>query len=119
LRDNVPHEKILNRFLERGRSSTGWLRSARSFSFGDYFDLHHQGHGNLLVLNDDTMAPGKGFRTHGHHDMEIVGYVLDGALQVNGIPLAGGDGALLEAQSQLNLSAGVQAEVLVFELARK
>lgn len=65
---------------ERGRSSTGWLHSAHSFSFGAYFDLRHQGHGNLLVLNDDTMAPGKGFGTHGHRDMEIVSYVLDGAL---------------------------------------
>lgn len=65
---------------ERGRSSTGWLHSAHSFSFGDYFDLRHQGHGNLLVLNDDTMAPGRGFGTHGHRDMEIVSYVLDGAL---------------------------------------
>jgi redox-sensitive bicupin YhaK (pirin superfamily) len=65
---------------ERGRSSTGWLHSAHSFSFGDYFDLRHQGHGNLLVLNDDTVAPGKGFGTHGHRDMEIVSYVLEGAL---------------------------------------
>ncbi len=65
---------------DRGRSSTGWLHSAHSFSFGDYFDLRHQGHGNLLVLNDDTVAPGKGFGTHGHRDMEIVSYVLSGAL---------------------------------------
>lgn len=65
---------------ERGRSSTGWLHSAHSFSFGAYFDLRHQGHGNLLVLNEDTMAPGKGFGTHRHRDMEIVSYVLDGAL---------------------------------------
>jgi len=67
-------------YSERGRSATGWLHSAHSFSFGDYFDLRHQGHGNLLVLNDDTVAPGKGFGTHGHRDMEIVSYVLDGAL---------------------------------------
>ena len=65
---------------ERGRSSTGWLHSAHSFSFGDYFDLRHPGNGNLLVLNDDTVAPGKGFGTHGHRDMEIVSYVLEGAL---------------------------------------
>ena len=65
---------------ERGRSSTGWLHSAHSFSFGDYFDLRHPGNGNLLALNDDTVAPGKGFGTHGHRDMEIVSYVLEGAL---------------------------------------
>ncbi|GDY36619.1 pirin family protein [Acidovorax sp. NB1] len=65
---------------DRGRSSTGWLHSAHSFSFGSYFDLRHQGHGNLLVLNDDTVAPGQGFGSHGHRDMEIVSYVLSGAL---------------------------------------
>jgi redox-sensitive bicupin YhaK (pirin superfamily) len=66
---------------ERGRSAHGgWLQSAHSFSFGDYFDLRHQGHGNLLVINDDTVAPGKGFGSHGHRDMEIVSYVLDGEL---------------------------------------
>ena len=65
---------------DRGRSSTGWLHSAHSFSFGSYFDLRHQGHGNLLVLNDDTMAPGQGFGSHGHRNMEIVSYVLSGAL---------------------------------------
>lgn len=65
---------------DRGLSSTGWLHSAHSFSFGSYFDLRHQGHGNLLVLNDDTVAPGQGFGTHGHRDMEIVSYVLTGAL---------------------------------------
>ena len=47
---------------DRGRSSTGWLHSAHSFSFGSYFDLRHQGHGNLLVLNDDTVAPGQGWQ---------------------------------------------------------
>ena len=65
---------------ERGRSSTGWIHSAHSFSFGPYFDTRHQGHGNLLVLNEDIVAPGKGFATHAHRDMEIITYVLDGAL---------------------------------------
>lgn len=65
---------------DRGRTSTGWLHSAHSFSFGSYFDLRHQGHGNLLVLNEDIIAPGKGFGTHGHRDAEIVSYVLSGAL---------------------------------------
>lgn len=66
---------------ERGRSTYGgWLRSAHTFSFGDYVDLRHQGHGNLRVINDDTVAPARGFGTHGHRDMEIVSYVLDGEL---------------------------------------
>lgn len=65
---------------DRGRTSTGWLHSAHSFSFGSYFDLRHQGPGNLLVLNEDIIAPGKGFGTHGHRDAEIVSYVLSGAL---------------------------------------
>jgi redox-sensitive bicupin YhaK (pirin superfamily) len=65
----------------RGRSAHGgWLRSAHSFSFGDYFDLKHQGHGNLRVINDDLVAPGHGFGMHGHRDMEIISYVLDGEL---------------------------------------
>src|SRR5690606_21396074 len=65
----------------RGRTTHGgWLQSAHSFSFGDYFDLKHQGHGNLRVINDDIVAPGHGFPTHGHRDMEIISYVLDGEL---------------------------------------
>lgn len=66
---------------DRGRSAHGgWLQSAHTFSFGDYFDPRHQGHGNLLVINDDTVAPGKGFGSHSHRDMEIVSYVLEGEL---------------------------------------
>lgn len=71
----------LRKSEERGRSTHGgWLQSAHSFSFGDYFDLKHQGHGNLRVINDDVVAPGHGFATHGHRDMEIISYVLDGEL---------------------------------------
>lgn len=71
----------LRKSEERGRSAYGgWLQSAHTFSFGDYFDLRHQGHGNLLVINDDTVAAGHGFGTHGHRDMEIVSYLLDGEL---------------------------------------
>ncbi len=71
----------IRRAEERGRSTYGgWLRSAHTFSFGDYFDLRHQGHGNLRVINDDTVAPARGFGTHGHRDMEIVSYVLEGEL---------------------------------------
>lgn len=66
---------------DRGRSTYGgWLRSAHTFSFGDYVDLRYQGFGNLRVINDDTVAPAHGFGTHGHRDMEIVSYVLEGEL---------------------------------------
>jgi hypothetical protein len=66
---------------DRGHTAHGgWLESAHTFSFGDYFDTRYQGFGNLRVINDDTVAPGGGFGTHGHRDMEIISYVLDGQL---------------------------------------
>lgn len=71
----------LRKAHERGHTTYGgWLQSAHTFSFGEYFDRRHQGHGNLRVINDDTVAPGHGFGTHGHRDMEIISYVLEGEL---------------------------------------
>jgi len=87
----------------RGHSRFPWLDSFHTFSFGDYYDPAHMGYSVLRVINDDTVAPGMGFGRHGHRDMEIITYVLAGALEHRD---SLGNGAIIRAGEVQCMSAG-------------
>jgi|SRR5579875_415705 len=94
---------VIRKAEARGRTGADWLDSRHSFSFADYYDPREMGFSRLRVINDDRIAPGGGFPPHAHRDMEIVTYVLDGAVRHRD---SLGNGSVIEAGEVQRMSAG-------------